>query len=226
MRLRQFSIGAAAAALGLLLATSGVQANTVLPGQSASADVFGAVTGTVMASTSGTWSLGSVATGKYVAEVVKDSSTGNMDFIYQVSNDATSTDDIEHLSAAVYTGWTTDMGDALAVSGLPTMTLPNPNIIPATTVDRNSAGDTVDFDFTAPTLGAGLLLPGTSTEYLVVKTNAKSYTAGDFNLIDNGTAGPIAAFAPAAPAPASLWGGAGLLGLMGILGVRRRRLMA
>lgn len=71
-----------------------------------------------------------------------------------------------------------------------------------------------------------------TTSLATTLTAPDQWISQDYNPAGNNGAGALdggfsSVDAPTAlPAPASLWGGAGLLGLMGIFGIRRRRLMA
>lgn len=197
-------------------------ANTLTAGQSGIApDVFSPVTGitgSVVNSISGTYaevnvSNTTVGTGTYEAWVLSGDSTnawGGLDFIIQVNP---STGDIGRVTTSPFDSFLVDAGYTTKLNGVS-----SPGTDAPSNMDRNSS-NVIGFNF-IPAMTSG------GSEYLVIQTNAASYTLGSISIIDSGTDN-VLGFAPTAvPAPASLWGGAGLLGLMGIFGMRRRMRMA
>jgi len=118
---------------------------------------------------------------------------GCLDFIFIVSNNATSTTSIARISDTSFAGFKTDGGTAsnFVCAGLGT------NVAPAS-VDRSGAGDVVGFNFAA----TAQILPGECSEVLVVETNAVSWKAGTLHTID-GDIGTAASYAPAVPETAT-----------------------
>ena len=209
MKSEQLS-GAAAIALvatSLLWAsTTPASASPVLPGGTVTPDIFGSISGSVLATT-GTVTLTSVPssfTSTYIEEVVADSGRGGLlDFILQTTNSAGSTDALGRATLTSFTGFSTDVGTATSAGGLSGGTA-----APAL-IGRASTGDVIGFNF-AP----GVLTPGTTSEVLVVETDATTFFPGFVSEINGGVAtGP--GFAPA-PAPMI---GRGLLVLLAIGGV-------
>jgi len=127
-----------------------------------------------------------------------------LDFVYQFSDNANSPDPILHMASTSFSGFLTD-ADFVPGTG---------NSAPST-VGRDSAGDTVDFNFGL----AGAVLPGTISDILVIKTNSPSFALGSVSLQDGGNVS-ISAPAPiAVPEPATVAiTGFGLCAL----GMRRR----
>jgi hypothetical protein len=99
MNLEQLSVAAIAFAAASVLwaSTTPASANPVLPGGTVTPDLFGVISGSVLAST-GTVSLTSVPASfmsTYVEEVVADSGRGGLlDFILQTTNSPSSGDAI------------------------------------------------------------------------------------------------------------------------------------
>jgi len=106
----------------------------------------------------------------------------DLDFVYSILNNATSTDLISRITAVNFSGFNTDVGYFTAAA------FPGGTIVP-TTVDRNSAS-TVGFNFNS-------FAPGDESLVLVIKTNASAFTSGSLNIVDNaGGMASVAAFAP------------------------------
>jgi len=200
--------GLGSASLALALASIPASATLLPPGGSVAPSLFGAISGAVVADT-GTVNLTSSPAGftsTYREEVVADSGRGGLlDFILQSTNNSCSTDAIGRVTLASFTGFTTDVGTATSAGNLSGGT-----DAPAT-ITRGSAGDNVGFNFTGACPGSAFC-PGTTTEVLVIETNARAFVPGSVSEINSGVASG-AGFAPAVPEPASLTLlGTGLLG--------------
>lgn len=193
-------------ALLTCLVFSGRAEGTVLPpGPGAlPPDIFALSGVTLLAS----FNSGSVVAvgGKYTftltAAVYSDPSNtfgaGDLDFVYQVSNSASSADSIGRVTAIDFTGFSTDVGFTPSGSTLPGGLFVNGTVAPEL-VDRISA-DVVGFSFNAPlTL---LIGPGQTSVVLVIETNATNFALGHVNLID-GSVSQVNAFQPAVPEPTS-----------------------
>lgn len=131
------------------------------------------------------------------------SNGGTLDFYYQVTNNASSSDSLLRMTVSIYSGYTTAVDYLLSGGDAPT------------SATRQPVGDSLGFYFTVS--------PGTSSDWLEVATNATAWDAnGGIALIDTlsinlGGLEP----APAVPEPLSL----GLIsgGLL-IVGLARRRI--
>ncbi len=141
---------------------------------------------------------------------------GDLTFVYQVLNSASSKDSIGRFTAIDFTGFKTDVGitpNGGSIGGSFTAGGTSPQL-----VDRVS-DDVVGFSFNAPL--TQLIAPGSNSIVLVIQTDAKAWTAGEVNVIDGGVT-TIASFQPTTststiPEPtAFLLIGTGLLGLAGV----------
>ena len=166
------------AASFLCAPTTPASANPVLPGGTVTPDLFGAISGSVLATT-GTVPLTSVPASfmsTYVAEVVADAGRGGLlDFILQTTNSPASGDALGRITLTSFAGFATDVGAAISAGGLAGGTAPPVNI------PRSSAGNVIGFNF-AP----GVLSPGTTSEVLVVETNATAFVPGTVLETDGG----------------------------------------
>lgn len=219
------------AMLSALVFAGAVQASVLTPGPGASLpDLFTLSGSTLLASTTLAWtSSTSTMSGSYEAAVYSDPGNtfgaGNLDFVYQISNNAGSTDSVGRVTAINFTSWSTDIGYVAAGSTLGSGFVDG--TVAPELVDRVSPGDSVGFSFNAPL--TTLIAPGETSTVLVIETNATSYTTGYLTIIDGGATtmaayGPAGAVTPTVPEPASmLLIGGGLLSLAGIARFRRAR---
>jgi hypothetical protein len=181
------------------------------------------VTGPFLADTgvqdfTGTNSLGEATiVGEYQATVYADPDngfcSGCLDFFVTVVSDSTSTDAIERITLASFSGFETNVGYSTGPGSVPTGVAPS-------TVDRSSNGGVIGFNFSEPDGVA----PGGSTQVLEIETNAKTFMQGTLQIIDSSVAS-VPAFDPCPVPEASsisltLLGGA-MLGI-GCIGRRRR----
>jgi len=115
---------------------------------------------------------------------------GGLTFLYQIANSPDSIDAIGRFTVTGFNGWQTDMSFQ-----------PGLNLPPAS-MDRSFTGEGIGYRFLGPPLGPSALLPGSSSELLVVQTDAPAWTLTNGYLIDGSTASG-AVYAPA-PEPATL----------------------
>ena len=192
-------------------------ASTALPGLVAPGTLAGTLLASLVTPYSFTTTTGT--TSGTVTSAVYRNSSGTLDFYYQVSNNASSKTSIARESNVSFLGFTTWTGfrtDAVGpfVAG---------SIAPLT-ADRDSLGSVLGFSFNPPT--STEILPGQTSDILVISTDATGFTAGNAEVLDGGSV-TVASFQPAAPAavpePSSLMLlGTGALGLLGAL---RRKLL-
>jgi hypothetical protein len=209
-------------AAGLLVAAVGSAASAAIiaPGQTlptAGAGLFNGVPllNTGLVPFAGKDILGNtVFTGELNSQVFADPANpfgaGDLDFVYQFSNDPNqNNDNILHLAATSFSGLLTNV-DYVAGSG-------SAGVLP-TTISRDAAnaGDTVDFDFSLATS----VKPGATTPFLVIQTNATAFTPNGSISIQDGGNVTLSAPAPlSVPEPATF----AITGLtMVALGMRRR----
>lgn len=141
---------------------------------------------------------------------------GDLDFMYQVTNDPSSTANITRASAIGFTSFATDVGFTAAGSGLPQNSFVDGSVSPQL-VDRDNSG-VVGFTFAGPSPGP--IMPGQTSSVLVIETNAKDFVFDPRQVsITNDGVANIGALQPV-PEPAS--GLVTALLLAGCLGRGRR----
>lgn len=205
-------------ALGLALTVPSAFATELFPGTSGPATTFGAINGTVLATTSFSGVTGDL-NASYTEWVVSDPSNtfcaGCLDFVIQATNNRISNDDVEDITTGNFDNFRTDAGYALTLNGSGGGTVYPEALLQG--VSRTANGHTMKWNFTlnAPPD----LQPGETTDYLVVETNATRFTSGAVSLQDtNILEGP--GYQPTVPEPMSM----GLLGGgLTLLGVARWR---
>ncbi len=135
-------------------------------------------------------------------------SLGGLTFVFQIANSASSTDPLDRVTDQSFTGFQTS---AFYSTSSGTM-------VPTSAFRIGTASIGFRFE-TAANPGIGTLLPGATSDLLIIRTNAPSYTAGLAGISDGTTINtPSYAPASAVPEPATLatfaLGGLGLLGLI------------
>jgi hypothetical protein len=226
----------AAAALFALITPPQVNADTVLPPGAASLTFGTSVTGTLLQEIKGGYTAtvsGVTQSGFYTEDVVSDTVTGKLDFLFQFKNTGSTV--IDRVTVSNYTlgGAILNADYATSLSIAPGLTSGSTLVAGAfkpIAVDRSAGtGDTVGFNFAVLFLGNNNVPNGGTSSVLVVKTDATQYSGGGIAVIDGATAN-IPALGPAtAPLPATASMGFGLLGGLGCLtgvNVLRRRRMA
>jgi hypothetical protein len=178
---------------------------TVTPGLVAP----GTPAGTLLASLVTPFSFATTAgntSGTLTSAVFRESS-GTLDFYYQVANSGASATALSREADTSFAGFTTFTGyrtDAVVAFAVGT--------VAPVSADRNSTGALMGFSFSPP--DAAKILPGLTSDILVISTNATLFAAGNASVIDGGTE-TVASFQPAVaavPEPGTLLLlGAGLL---------------
>jgi hypothetical protein len=178
---------------GVLGFTAVARAVIILPGQAEATTGLGAFGGTKVGDTgslpfTGINTVnGIVFTGSLDTQVYADS--GGLDFVYQLSNNSNSLDSIERVASSGFSGYTTN-ADYIAGTGAASPFL----------VSSSTSGDVIGFSFLS---GAAAILPGQTSDTLVIKTDAMAFTNGSVSVSDGGIAN-VSSFSPVAvPEPAS-----------------------
>jgi hypothetical protein len=136
---------------------------------------------------------------------------GGLTFTYLLTNDVTSTGEIERLTVNDYMGFLTDVSYQIpTLSTIPTLN------------NRSIAGDVLGFTFIGAPLGAGTLTPGSVSALLVIQTDAPAFAPTIASVID-GTVASVPSFGPLVPEP-STWAllAAGSACLLAVEYLRRR----
>jgi hypothetical protein len=200
---------------------SGRATAAVLPpgGSSVPDNFLAGLPGATLLATTGTIpfvSSTSTFSGTMVAAVYSDPGNtfgaGDLDFVYQVANNAGSKDEINRVTAIDFMGFSTDVGFTDFGASIPGGLFVNGAAQPPQQVDRSVAGDTIGFtqNSSSPITS---ILPGETSDALIIETNATLFAAGNVSLIDGGVA-TEPAFQPAIPEVSStLLFGVGLVTL-------------
>jgi len=182
--------------------------------------------GSIIADTGATnWILNNssgatISTGQYEERVYRSSNAfcvTCLDFVFWISNNATSIDALSRAASSIFDSFLTDVGIATNLGNPPGFVgVPNA----PDTADRSANGNVVGFNWAIN----DRLNPGQFSPWLIIQTNASFFTNGNLSIIDGGTA-DVRAFAPTAvPGPIV---GAGFPGLImacgGLIALARRR---
>ncbi len=189
-------------AAGVLMLASVAWTAPLVPAAGPSVpDIFSSAGWTLLATTGPTVLSAPTFSGVGQAWVYSDTNNvfgpGKLDFVYSYTSNASSSDPNERLTAGTFSGFSVDSGY-----------VPGAGLAPDS-VSLSSGGSVAGFQFIVNNL-----MPGHSTDLLVVETNATLYAPGTYSVQDSTTVS-TAGFQPllATPEPASLaLIGAGLLG--------------
>src|SRR5712692_4964094 len=169
--------------------------------------------GTLLASLSAPFTTANGTTSGTLKSAVYKEAGGTLDFYYQVTISTTAgnlsgaggcghgggqpaCDPIARETDTDFTTWITNL--AFRTDGSLTGFFVN-GTVPPITGDRNSpVGDVIGFSFFPP--DSAKILPGTTSNVLIISTNATNFTNGNASVIDGGTV-TVASFAPTGPVP-------------------------
>ena len=197
--------------LGTVLTSPGF---TVFPGLVP----IGTPTGTLLASLVEPFSFSTTAgtTSGTLTTAVYRESGGTLDFYYQVANSANSATAIGRETNTSFAGVTTWTGFRVDGSGVFV-----PGTVAPVTADEEVSGSTVGFSFIPP--NTAKIMPGLTSNVLVISTNATLFTVGNTAVIDGGSQ-TLAAFEPTqgTPEPATILLVGGLLALWSVRQFRRQ----
>jgi hypothetical protein len=183
----------------LFLSGSLAHATLLTPGSTitSSFDPFVGPPGTLLASKTESFVSVLGATdfsGSETEAVYRDSGTGDLDFIYQFTNNSTSTKGIETSTDGGYKGFTTDIFHELGASFGPFTV----GTISASSATRSVDGSNVGFNYEGGTIGVP---PGDTTAIRMIKTNATNFGPGTAAFINQGTMTLTDLFAPLPTVP-------------------------
>jgi hypothetical protein len=203
---------AASAAFTVVAAAPAAHALVLDPGASGSPDLLSLGLGSTLVADTGSLSFSNSAFSGTIDEwVYQDTAnpfgSGDLTWIIQVDNSASSSDAIARVTAGNFATFMTDVGDDGGANA--------PSL-----VDRDTPGHTIGFSWAS----TGGLLASETSDLLFVDTNATRFTAGTLAVIDSRTS-DLDGYEPSAvPEPATwammLIGFAGL-GVVGYRGSRK-----
>jgi hypothetical protein len=229
-------VRAAGCAAVFLLAPSAGQAAMLLPGTIiplTPADILATPPGTLEASI--VQPIISAAAGDYTgslsAAVIRNAG-GTLDFYYQVTNDATSTDVLSRETNSRFASivppfsYTTEVFYRTDNASLPALfTAGDPSATPLAAI-RTANARVVAFQFESPFAPSGID-PGETSMIVVVRTNATTFSGG-FSAVIDGTTTTVNTFGPTGPIstvpePASLLLLSSAFGVAGYMARHRDR---
>ncbi|HEY5205127.1 MAG TPA: PEPxxWA-CTERM sorting domain-containing protein [Roseiarcus sp.] len=203
---------ATCATFAILAAAPAAQAIVLAPGASGPPDPLSLGAGSTLVADTGVLPFSNGVFSGLIQEAVYEDTantfgSGDLTWIIQVANDASSTDAIARVTAGNFATFMTDVGDSGGANA--------PNL-----VDRDTPGHTIGFSWAS----IGGLLAGQTSDFLMIDTNAVRFTTGTLAVIDSQTS-DLSAFAPSAVPEPSTWammllGFAGL-GFAGYRGSRK-----
>lgn len=154
----------------------------------------GPVGGTVVASQTVNYTTATYS-GTLTSTVVSGDTSnplGGLTFTYQISNNTTSAHAITRLAVNGFSGFSTDMSFN---NGSGT--------IAPTLNDRDAGGNVIGFTYIGAPIGGGTIIPGATSNLMVVQTNAAGFRPTLGNVID-GSIAVVDTYAPVViPEPAS-----------------------
>lgn len=167
-------------------------------------------TGTLITSQTDPFTALSGTYGGTLYSAVYKETGGTLDFIYQVKNNAGSTDALDRIAGGNFIGFNPDAFYSTQAGGLGVGTQ-----APNFAFETLSGGAGFKFD----TSGNGNLLAGTTSDVLIIRTSATNFVNSSEGVSDNTTTN-VGSYSPASavPEPASVvtfaLGGLALLGLI------------
>ena len=165
-------------------------------------DATAAPVGTLLASLSAPFTTANGTTSGTLVSAVYREAGGTLDFYYQVTVNTSSTncgtagkptcDPIARETDTDFSTWVTQL--AFRTNGSGPFT---PGTVPPVTADRNSpGGNVIGWSFLPP--DSAKILPGTTSNVLIISTNATNFKAGNAAVIDGSTV-TVASFQPTVP---------------------------
>lgn len=211
----KISLKHGALALALAGAIGGAQATSlILNTPTASVDIVGSSFGGTLLDTAIT-SISNTSYSGTARSAVYDTGTG-LDFYYQFTNDASSSNGVERFTGYDFSGLGTSIVDVYQTGAAFGIFSTGTEF--SDSADRVTLG-VIGFNFVSNTTTK--IEPGTTSFTQIIRTNAREYSAGNFGLL-NGIGDNGVGFATAVPEPetyAMLLAGLGMIGTI----IRRRK---
>lgn len=180
---------------------------TIEGGTSTPCDATAAPFGTLLASLSAPFTTATGTTSGTLVSAVYREAGGTLDFYYQVINNPTSTNcgtagkptcnPLSRVTDTDFSTWITQLAFRTngSASGGPFVN----GTVPPLSADRNSpTGNVIGFSFYPP--DSSKIGPGTTSNVVIISTNATNFTAGNAAVIDGSTA-TVASFRPTVAPP-------------------------
>jgi hypothetical protein len=163
----------------LLTASSTVRAALLIPGSTVTPNAYNLPSGSTLFADGSVTDTTSDFTATLNYAVYKDGSTGDMDFVYQMTNSSASSQNLSALIGNDFSGTSNDvsyLSNYSTLSSTGSLSGSSATGVIPTVAIQSSDGTNITFDDT--------LMPGQSSAILIIKTTASGYTTGLNTVVD------------------------------------------